>query len=213
MDRIRQPGSLSEAKAAQLLDRAAKLDAEGGTRVAVDELRQVAIEAGISAESFERALAEIGAAKEPAARSIVTAEPAVPGVSRGKRAGSLLSAVLRRAGLFLAGSVLSIVSMTLISDVGMDSEAVMVFTLVVAAMMVMWSAVTKRRKREVLEFEVDLGVLWIAMTFWLMLLNPSDVGDVLEIMMPGGFLASLLGGLVVATGHADPDPEQLPERV
>jgi hypothetical protein len=89
----------------------------------------------------------------------------------------------------------------------------MVFTLAVAAFVVAWSAITKRRSRRVLDFEVDLGVLWTAMTFSLMLANPGDVGGILGVMMPSGFLASLLGGFVVATGPAEREPEQLPERV
>jgi len=77
--------------------------------------------------------------------------------------------------------------------------------------MVVWSAMTKRREREVLEFEADLGVLWTAFTFVLMLTNPGDVGDVLEVMMPAGFLASILGGFVVATGPSEPERVQLPK--
>jgi hypothetical protein len=119
--------------------------------------------------------------------------------------------VLRRTGIFVTGSVLVFLTQTLVSDVGMDSEPVMVFTLFLAALMVVWSAIAKRRDRDLLKFEVDLAVLWTAMTFVLMLTNPGDVGDVLEIMMPAGFLASLVGGIVVATGPTEPEPQQLTE--
>jgi len=107
MDDLRPTASLTEARAAQLLDRAAKLDVEGGPLVSVDELRAVALEAGISAEAFERAFAEINA-QESASRAASTI-------------------------------------------------------------------------------------------------------DVLEVMMPAGFLASILGGFVVATGPSEPERVQLPK--
>ena len=210
MDDPRALGSLTDEKAAQLLDRAAKLDAQGRSRVTVDELRQVAIEAGISEEAFDRALAELDGA--PAETAVSVAATDGPDGTAKSRA-SLLTTVRQRTGLFITGSALSILSMTFISDVGVDSEPVMIFTLAVAAFMVAWSAATKRRDREVLEFEVDLGVLWTAMTFWMMAFMPDDMGAVLEVMMPAGFLASLVGGFFVATGPSEPEPEQLPERV
>jgi hypothetical protein len=212
MDPSRQPGSLTEASAAQLLDRAATLDAEGGTRVSLDDLRAAALEAGISGDSFELALAEINAGRAggSAAVSIVAPAHAPPPEAK---SSSLLSTVLRRAGLVVAGSALAVLFQSFTSEFGMDSEPVMVFTLAVAAFVVAWSAITKRRSRRVLDFEVDLGVLWTAMTFSLMLANPGDVGGILGVMMPSGFLASLLGGFVVATGPAEREPEQLPERV
>jgi len=213
MDDARERDTLNETKAALLLDRAARLDAEGGTRVSVEELRQVALEAGISAESFERALAEIRESSSDVSRAVVRVDDASPRTDADRRPVSLVSSLIQRTGLFVTGSVLAFLSQTLMSDVGMDSEPVMIFTLVVAALIVAWSAVKRRRDREVFEFETDVSVLWVAMTFWIMLANPGDVGDVLEVMMPGGFLAALLGGIVVATGPSEPQPEQIPERV
>jgi hypothetical protein len=203
MDDARAPGSLTEAKASHLLDRAARLDAEGGGRVSVDELREIAMEAGISAESFERALAEVGSSEAEA--------EAPSAVVVGHR--SLLRTLLDRAGLFVTGSALAVTAQILMSDMGMGDEPVTIFILAVAAMIVIWSAITRRRERKVLEFEFDLGVLWFAMTFFFMLMNPSDAGDVLEVMMPAGLLAGILGGLAVATGPDEDQPDQLPERV
>lgn len=205
--------SLTEEMAARLIDRAAKLDAQGG-RVPVDELREVALEAGISAESFERALAEISAPEVGATLAVAHDDGATRPPTVGRRvAGSLVSTLLQRAGIFVAGSALAFLSSTLISDIGMDDEPVVIFSLVVAALIASWSAITRRRDRKVLDFEVDLGVLWFAMTFFFMLTNPGDAGNVLEVMMPAGFLASLMGGFFVATGPSEPQPAHLPERV
>jgi len=210
MDDPRDLGFLTDDKAALLLDRAAKLDAQGG-RVSIAELRHVAMEAGISADAFERALAEIssprGESGPPAPLGTDSSHRTAPWYSR-------LTTPIQRTGIFLTGSALAFLSQTFISDVGMDSEPVMIFTLAVAGLMVAWAAVTKRQNRKLLDFEVDLGVLWTAMTFWIMVLNPEEVGAVLEVMMPAGFLASLVGGLIVGTGPSGDEPEQLelPER-
>ena len=212
MDETPDLRSLTEEKAAQLLDHAAKLDARDGSRMTVDELRQVALEAGISPEAFERALAEVQEGG-PTAPVVTVGRVSDVSAAAGSGSESLLSKLFQRTGIFLTGAALAFLSSTLISDIGMDDEPVVIFSLVVAALIVAWSAVTKRRERKVLDFEVDLGVLWLAMTFFYMLVNPGDAGDVMEIMMPAGFLASLVGGMVVATGPGDPEPEQLPESV
>jgi len=210
MDDPRDLGTLTDEKAAQLLDRAAKLDAQGRSRVTIQELRQVAMEAGISEQAFDYALSELEGTSVGGDAAETLADAPEKSV---RPHPSLLTTIRQRTGLFITGSALSLFSMTFISDVGADSEPVMIFTLAIAAFIVAWSAVTKRRDREILDFEVDLGVLWTAMTFWTMVLMPNDMGAVLEVMMPAGFLASLVGGFFVATGPSDPQPDQLPERV
>jgi hypothetical protein len=49
---------LPEPAAKRVLDRASRLDAEHGSSVSLDMLREAALDAGISAEAFDAALAE-----------------------------------------------------------------------------------------------------------------------------------------------------------
>ena len=116
------------------------------------------------------------------------------------------------AGIVTLGSALGILSQVLI-DFGMDSTPAVIFTLVLAMFTALWFAVTRRRDRELLAFEADLGMLWAGLTFWLMVSNPGDAGEVLGAMLPIGAIASVVGGLVVATGGADAESEELPERL
>lgn len=51
--------SLPESEAQRVLARAAAIDAHGGPRVPLERLRLAALEAGLSAEAFEAALAEV----------------------------------------------------------------------------------------------------------------------------------------------------------
>jgi hypothetical protein len=52
MSETRDGGRISEEKAALVLDRAAKIDAGRGKWLDVGELREAALEAGISLEAF-----------------------------------------------------------------------------------------------------------------------------------------------------------------
>ncbi len=100
---------LDEAQVARLFRRAAEMDAAHGTRVAVDDLRQIARDLGISAESFECALQEVrlaapGTGTDAGAAIVQPAERGVTPRLRGAvgRAVRLLrSAAVATAGLVL----------------------------------------------------------------------------------------------------------------
>ena len=197
MDDAARHETLSEDRAAQLLERAAKLDVRGPGRVSIDELREVAVEAGISAESFDAALAELRAG-----------QPGAPRVA--ERAHSKISGVVRRAGIVAVGSLLGVLT-AIMADMGMDGVSAFIFTMVIATLVAAWLAVGRRSNRELLDFEMDLGALWAGLTFWLMMSNPGDAGQVLEVMMPAGALGSVLGGVIVATGSDEEELKRLPE--
>jgi hypothetical protein len=79
-------GRISEEKAALVLDRAARIDAGHGKWLDVSELREAALEAGISLEAFERALLEIEAMEEGAVPTEVSVPaPGLPAESAGRR--------------------------------------------------------------------------------------------------------------------------------
>ena len=203
-------GSVTQEKAAKLLERAATLDAEGGSRVAIEELRQAALEAGISPESFERALAELSAHRSDEVTPPAPVASSPGGVVEGG-AGAKLSAIIRGGGIVATGAVLGMLSQVLITDLGMHDIPAIIFTLVITMFIAVWFAVTRRRDREVLGFEMDLGALWAGLTFWLMVSDPADAGETLGLMLTVGAAASVVGGLIAATGPTADQPEQLPE--
>jgi hypothetical protein len=60
------PGRIADDRAAKILERAAALDAKRNSEIEIDQLREAAADAGISAEAFEQALREhAGVGSEP----------------------------------------------------------------------------------------------------------------------------------------------------
>jgi hypothetical protein len=202
MDDPTHTGSLSEEKAALVLDRAAKLDSTQGTRVTVDALREIALEAGISPEAFERALTEVqagGGAGGQALQRLHVASDEPTG----------LRALLRRGGIFAVGAGLAFIAQVLPFGFGIQPWSTTFLSLVVAMFVAIALAASRHDGRQILDFELDLGMLWTGLTLVFMLANG---GEVLEVMMPLGVGAALVGGLIVALGPSEPKPKELPER-
>jgi hypothetical protein len=86
-----------------------------------------------------------------------------------------------------------------------------VFTLLLAVAVALASVVRNSRTRDVLEFEIELGLLWVGFTFLLML-TPGGAERVLATMGMLGAIAGVIGGAVVALTGASPPPRQLPDR-
>jgi hypothetical protein len=209
----RSDDSISDDKAAQVLDRAAQLDAARGREVSVQDLREAALEAGISPDAFERALAEVRAAKlervDPRALSLTWSQAMAGSSQRAEQDESkaLLPSILPRAGLFAAG--LAIGGLALLLGSLMD-DAGIVFSLLIAALVAVAMMIRRRREGGVLSFELDLVMLWLGLTFILMVGNPSSAEDVLANMAGLGTLWALGGGAVVALSPHK-RPKELPE--
>jgi hypothetical protein len=195
---------ISEEKAALVLDRAAKIDAGHGRWLDVAELRDAALEAGISLEAFERALAEVermteAAAVTPAAETesrVTLAEPS--------RAATLAGRSAMLAGGFLIGGLALLLS----GPFGLD-DAGIAFALLIALAAVIGSVVRHARRRDILDFEIDLALLWVGLTFVLMFTGSPE--NVLSTMGVLGGLTALGGGALVAmTGAVR--PKELPDR-
>ena len=129
MDSQSDDGRISEDKAALVLDRAAQLDATRGREMSFAELREVALEAGISPEAFERALAEVRGMREViVARPLRTNDPRVTAV---EEAPSLASSILYRAKILVGGLMFGLLSVILWQRLGMGGAGI-VFGLVIA---------------------------------------------------------------------------------
>ena len=104
--------------------------------------------------------------------------------------------------MFLGGLALLLGSM-------MDDAAI-IFSLLIASFVAIAMMIRRRREGGVLHFEVDLMMLWVGLTFVLMVGNPGSAEDVLARMAGLGSLWALGGGAVVAMS-SDKRLEELPE--
>jgi TonB family protein len=107
----REPGSgfdslrLQDEAAQRLLRRAGELDAQARTTTSVEQLRQAAVEAGISEQAFEAALAEmqLGAARAAGERPLPLERggDGRPRTRRRRRRFAILAAVAAAVGALL----------------------------------------------------------------------------------------------------------------
>ena len=93
--RDRRFDNLPDAQAARLLERASELDAVRRNELAIADLRAAALEAGISAEAFEAALAEMQSASPSQPATAVDR----PWRRRRRRALTLAAVALIMAGM------------------------------------------------------------------------------------------------------------------
>ena len=100
-------------------------------------------------------------------------------------------------------------SIDLARAAGLDDAAI-VFSLLIASFVAIAVMIRRRREGGVLHFEVDLMMLWVGLTFVLMVGNPGSAEDVLARMAGLGSLWALGGGAVVAMS-SDKRLEELPE--
>lgn len=188
--------TLSEPRASQVLDRAARLDVEGHNEISIYDLRKAALDAGIRGEAFDRALSEVlaeGPAIERRSSSDALPESATDPHARGSRA----AAWLPRATVFGLGSALAGMSLVLYKGLDVDDSAAILFSLIISVFVVINLATKRRKDRAVADFEYDLAALWTGLTLVWMLAEPIGAMDVLAGMGVFGGLAGLLGGLLV----------------
>jgi hypothetical protein len=176
--------AISEGKAARVLDRAVRLDALRRGTVSVAELREAALEAGISPEAFERALAEVRAGDVGGAMVEGSERP-------GWMKALYRNRTLARGGLFLAAALLGFVGNAL-GEGGLETVFIGGLVGVLAL------AVRRRPDRQVLEFELDLGVLWFGLTLALMAGSRFDDADVISVTTLLALLGASLGGLLAS---------------
>jgi hypothetical protein len=197
MNELRSTDLISEESAALVLDRAAKLDANRAGWLDISELREAALEAGISLEAFERALSEVQelqgsrlpyADRSPGDRALEAAEHEGAWPVWARRT-SLLG-----AGFFLGGLAVLLTRLLGLGDVGI------VFALLIALQVALASVLKHRRDGDVVDYWIDLGFLWSGLTFMLFLTGPAD--RVLEVMSGLGGLIGLLGAAVIALARA-----------
>jgi hypothetical protein len=196
---------ISDENAALVLDRAAKLDAARARGLPVEQLREAALEAGISREAFERALAEV---EELAAAAVSLPPPELEQshLSQVDRSGWPVWS--RRVTLLGGGFLLGALALLSSRVVGFGGVGV-VFTLLIALQVALASAFKHREDRGITDFWLDLGFLWVGLTTLLMTSASPD--RVLTIMATLGTLTGMAGTAVIAFADKD-GPLALPDR-
>lgn len=199
--------SLSEQEAALVLERATQLEAHEGSTVDVEELRAVALDAGIAVDAFERALAEVRASLSdtaPKGDSAPTSDPpvATPGG---------LTTWVRRAGLGALGFVIATASAALSTSFGVDADAAAIFSIVLGFFIALGLATTHRKDRAVAAYLFDLAALWIGFTLSWMLTDPGDAFGVLTGTGLIGAVAAVAGAALVGLRSGDEPSAHLTE--
>ena len=196
------PTRYDEERAALILDRAARLDAGRAREIDLAELRQAALEAGISAEAFRAAVAEVEAMEERAA-----AGPATPIEDDAPWPGGPAAGALgRRIGLATAGLGMGALPLLFDELLGLAPGVGLVFTAVLAIQLLGWLVWRHRREGSAVEFELDLTTLWLPLTFPLMFVDPGDAGPVALIMMLVWAVVAVVGGLLTRRKDDDQPP-------
>jgi hypothetical protein len=92
----------------------------------------------------------------------------------------------------------------------MDDGPAVIVSLIIAAATAIGLLLRRRPNRAVLDFEIDLGLLWAGVTVVLMLAAPADADQVLSSMGVLGAVAAAVGGVLVALPRGR-EPRELPE--
>jgi hypothetical protein len=213
MDQPIQPPleRLDEAQVARLFRRAAEMDAARGTRVAVDDLRQIARDLGISSESFEAALHEVRLAV-PGTGS--PAGVAVAGQGAKPRLHRVLDRavrMVRSAAVATAGLVLGFVGpasnpwefrrvrdgWALLRD---PDGIVTVMAFGITALLGVAMMLVHRRDRTPLHYQLDALMLWGMFTQGVFLGHGRYLDDVFSTSLVVWLGYSLVGGYLVFRG-------------
>jgi len=198
MDDNPDRGILSEEKASLVLERATQIEAQGAGEVGIDDLRRAALDAGIKPAAFERALAEVQSTSAAPVVETPRASPTAPQ----DPLPSGLGAVARAGVLGIMGSTLAGFAYLLdgVFEIGMEPAGI--FSLILAAFLVVGLAVDAVKKRGVRDFMADLAPFWAGLTMIFMIGAGADADEVLGVMAAAGIFTSGIGSGIVALAGA-----------
>ena len=186
---------LSEVDASIVLDRASELSVRREGQVGVGELRSIAEEAGIPAEVFDRALADVRSTSLPVSGKEW-------GAPTEKLSPPLVASKWRLAIAALGGGFAALASGLPVAF-GIDADVTVVFSMILACISAAGLVAFRHPRREVLEFEFDLAALWVGLTLAWMIFDPNNATDVLVTTGIFAGLAGGLGGILIARSDTD----------
>ncbi len=186
---------LAEADVAEILDRAVKLGGARDGNVSVEQLREAALEVGVSATAFDEALREFTRASKASEVTV----PAPIEVERPRFFSQIRTAVTVAAGLLVGSLAGSLVTSG-------DEEIVALAALIVAGGSLRL-VLSHRKDRSILAYVMDTFWLWtsfgvgVTVASWY-IAEESIVYTIMAIV-----IASVVGALFVRRGEKR-DPEE-----
>ena len=186
------PARISASQVRLILERAAEIDARGDS-LTVEELRQIADEAGIDRAATETAIQEITAgAEETPPPTTTEREVARPAKSPGYYSPPWIAA----GGA--VGMVLGFLS--LVQDlVGLTVLGAVVLGLILRAVEAM-------KKRSHLSFQLENLAVWFGLAV-AGIAGGVFAPEMLLFAVVAGIVLSVVGGLIVAFGSREEEPE------
>jgi hypothetical protein len=183
---------LGEAEVAEILERAIKLDGARDTRVTVEQLREAALEVGVSPAAFSEALAEFG--REHAPREVA---PTVdPPPSRFRSAIRTGLAVGFGATL---GATAGIMDGPYLSE---ETGALAAILLAGASLRLVLS---HKKEKALLPFVVDVIWLWSSFVVAVALVTNALGAESIIAALAGIIVSSVVGGWIIKmTGKDEP---------
>jgi len=188
-ERIESEPTFGEGDVAEILERAIKLDGVRETRVTVGQLREAALEVGVSPAAFAQALAEFGRERTPPTEASLEKKPAAP----------FQSAI--RTGLTVAfGGILGATAGIMDGPYIHGETGALAMILLAGASLRL--VLSHRKEGALLPYILDVIWLWSSFVVALgMITNVLTEGSIIATVM-GILLTSVVGGwLIKKTGR------------
>lgn len=195
------PARISESQVSIVLERAAEIDAAGGS-LSIEELRRIAVEAGIGEEATDRALQEIfgqgsGLQPAPAGTAGVPTRAATPPSPRRIITGGAVG--LATGFLIGLGNMLTPVTSANLLGLG---------ALCGTLGYLLWRAIQSMKPRTQLDFQMQNLALWSATAVGLASTYPILGDDAIGLALFLWLIAAVVGGLIIKFGRRDKEPEE-----
>lgn len=195
------PTRIPESQVSMVLERAAEIDAAGGT-LSIEELRRIAVEAGIGEEATDHALRELfgqGSGLQPAMAGagklpVVAAAPPSPGRIVAGGAVGLATGLL--IGL---GNILSPLTSPNLLGLGALSGTIGYL---------LWRAIQSMKRDSQLDFQLQNLALWFGTALGVTISLPILADDAIGMTLLIWLIAAVVGGMIIKFGPRDEEPEQ-----
>ncbi len=189
---------LAEADVAEILERAVKLDGARDGNVSVEQLREAALEVGVSAAAFDEALEQFAVGS----RDSDGAPPVPTVVSRPRFFAQIRTAITVASG-FVVGAIGGGLSTQVPSY---RAEVVVAFAALIVAGASLRVVMSHRKDRSVLAYIMDSFWLWTSFGVGVALASGYVGEESIVLTIVAIVIASVVGGLFVRQGEK-PAPE------
>lgn len=196
------PTRIPESQVSLVLERAAEIDAAGGS-LSIDELRRIAVEAGIGEEATDHALRELfdtGSGLQPAMAGtgklpVAAAAPPSPGRIVAGGAVGLAAGLMRGLDdlwmpLFYGPNLFALG--------GLAATAGYLF----------WRALQSMKRGSQLDFQMQNLAVWFGAALGVTISAPILADDAIGMSLFIWLVAAVVGGLVIKFGRREKEPEQ-----